>query len=116
VAVTQHFTFELDVPTLVIGDEVAQVTLTRPDAESLYEELGEALYPGGLATQQGPTPGFLEAVIAANAPPFEETEDSKSPEEILAFLQASAAAEMHREHTADPNQPRGSAIGTRHVN
>lgn len=109
--VTQHFVIQL--PTIPVLDEGEwSATMDREQAEALFQELGQSLYPNYQTTDDEPE--------EAEWPPQpEETEPDEPTGERLTVDQAerrlAAQQVLDRMVPARPQQNAGSGIGQAHI-
>lgn len=108
----ETFTFELPLGAVEMeGPRDSQqviVTMDRAGLTRLYADLAEAL------GNDRPMPGDTFAEEAIFMEPYPGTA-RLSVEEAAAQAQIAAKQAERMQHTANANQPRGSAIGNQHV-
>lgn len=123
----ETFTFELPLAVVEVRDHgwgevpaddaIVDVTMDRAGLNRLYLDLAEAL---GNDRPMPSQPGH-DMVIRQEYPAPEEaifTEPHPGTERLSVEAAAQAMARMEetrQQHLANPNQPRGSAIGNRHT-
>ncbi len=115
-AVTQYFAFEIDTAWISEEDSNPEVTIVKVDraaAESLHDELGMALYPGGVTGAEVPVQGPMEVAMQEERDYIYGTESPRSmtPDEALAAIQVQDPYVRLPDHDTRHQ----STFGTKHV-